>query len=154
MKGLLRSIAISLFWLSTIAWGDEGATVQQVHAAYAQWTHAIEAAKGNPQPVVSLYAPKAILLATLAPAPITTHAEMDKYFAKLTSNKNMKVETQQIITQVFPHIAINSGLYVFHFTNNNNKPVALGARFSFVYHEVNGKWLIVNHHSSVLPQSH
>jgi hypothetical protein len=108
MKGLLRSIAISLFWLSTIAWGDEGATVQQVHTAYAQWTHAIEAAKGNPRPVVSLYAPKAILLATLAPAPITTHAEMDKYFAKLTSNKNMKVETQQIITQVFPHIAINS----------------------------------------------
>ncbi|MBS0350147.1 MAG: SgcJ/EcaC family oxidoreductase [Proteobacteria bacterium] len=126
-------------------------TEQQIQRVYYQWTHAIESARGNPQPVVSLYAPKAISLATLAPLPLTNHAQLDAYFKKLTSNKGLHVETQQILTQIYPHIAINSGVYTFHFIDSENKPVALKARFSFVYHESKGRWLIVNHHSSVLP---
>ncbi len=147
-SGICAVVILSVLMV-TAAFGKT--QTEQVHEIYDQWTHAIETAKGNPQPVVSLYAPKAVLLATLSPMPITTRQAMNDYFAKLTANQNMKVETKQIITQIFPEVAINSGVYVFRFTDKNNKPVALEARFSFVYHQSHGHWLIVNHHSSLLP---
>lgn len=148
-KSGICSVVILSVLMITAAFGKT--PTEQVHEIYDQWTHAIEMAKGNPQPVVSLYAPKAVLLATLSPMPITTRQAMNDYFAKLTANRNMKVETRQIITQIFPEMAINSGVYVFRFTGKDNKPVALEARFSFVYHQSHGHWLIVNHHSSLLP---
>ncbi len=152
MKKLYKGLVVCLMLMvSTVIFGNTLTTEAQVHKIYYQWTHAIEAAKGNPQPVVALYAPKAILLATLSPLPLTTTSELNAYFTKLTSNKNLTVETKQILTQIYPHIAINSGVYIFHFIDKNNQPVSLKARFSFVYHESHGQWLIVNHHSSVMP---
>ena len=152
-KSGIRIAAVALLILVTSAFGKTASVEEQVHAVYDQWTHAIETANGNPQPVVALYAPKAILLATLSPLPLTDSQQMNEYFAKLTSHKDMKVQTKQIITHVFPGIAINSGVYVFSFLDKNNKPVALEARFSFVYYQSNGHWLIVNHHSSLLPSA-
>ena len=146
---------ISLFFLlmmvATAIFADSLPTQAQMHKIYEQWTKAISAAKGNPQPVVTLYSPDAILLATLSPLPLTTRSQLNDYFAKLTSNKDLTVETKEILTQLYPHIAINSGVYVFHYIDKNNKPVSLNARFSFVYYESNGQWLIVNHHSSLMP---
>lgn len=151
-KNILCVIFISAMLMVTIAFGD-AEEEQQIRKSYYQWVHALETAKGNPATVVSLYAPKAILLATLSPLPLTTPEELERYFSKLTSNKNLKVETKQMILQFFPDIAILSGIYVFNYTDKNNKPVSLEARYSFVYHESQGKWLIVNHHSSLIPPS-
>jgi uncharacterized protein (TIGR02246 family) len=148
----IQAVIIGMMLMVTSAFGQGSATQQQVHQAYDQWTHAMETAQGNPKPVVSLYAPKAVLLATLAPRPLTTTQALNDYFTKLTAHKNLKVETKQIITQIFPGIAINSGVYVFSFLDKNNKPVSLEARFSFVYQHSHGQWLIVNHHSSLTPQ--
>lgn len=148
---------ISLFFLLVLVTGtvfaDSLPTEAQIHKVYERWTQAIARAKGNPQPVVALYSPDTILLATLSPLPLTTRSQLNDYFTKLTRNKDLTVETKQILTQIYPHIAINSGVYIFHFIDKNNKPVALTARFSFVYHESNGQWLIVNHHSSLMPKA-
>ena len=126
-------------------------TEEDVQKTYYQWTNAIETAKGNPTPVLALYAPNSVLLATLAPEPLTTRAAMSQYFIGFTDKKDMKITTKKIITQVFPGMAINSGIYVFSFVDKNNKPVSLAARFSFVYIESDHQWLIVNHHSSLMP---
>jgi len=151
MRKFSLRFSMLLLWIVVTSAFAETADTQQIHKVYDQWTQAMEVAKGNPQPVVDLYAPKAILLATLAPQPLTNRQELNQYFEKLTAYKNMKVETKKIITQIYPNFAINSGVYVFHFIDKNNKPVALEARFSFVYYKIQGHWLIINHHSSVLP---
>lgn len=149
-KNILCIAFISAMLLMTAAFGA-AEEEQQIRKSYYQWVRAMETAKGNPAPVVSLYAPKAVLLATLSPLPLTSPEELERYFEKLTANKNLKIETKQMLLQFFPDIAIVSGIYVFNFTDKNNKPVSLEARFSFVYHESQGKWLIVNHHSSLIP---
>jgi len=46
-----------------------------------------------------------------------------------------------------------SGLYTFSF-EEDGKMVSIPARFSFVYEKENGKWLIVEHHSSKVPSTH
>ncbi len=149
MKIFRKSLSILfLFFITTAVFADTG---QDVRQAYDQWTQAIETAKGNPQPVLALYAPKSVLLATLAQQPLITREEMSKYFISFTDKKDMKVSTKKIITQIFPGIAINSGIYVFSFIDKNNKPVSIEARFSFVYRETDNRWLIVNHHSSLMP---
>jgi uncharacterized protein (TIGR02246 family) len=149
-KNILCTVLMAMMLIVTAAFGSSEEE-QQVRKTYYQWVHAIETAKGNPSSVVSLYAPKAILLATLSPLPLTSAEDLERYFEKLTSNKNLKVETKQMIFQFFPDIAILSGVYVFKYIDKNNKPVSLEARFSFVYHESQGKWWIVNHHSSLIP---
>lgn len=149
MKIFRKSLSILfLFFITTAVFADTG---QDVRQAYDQWTQAIETAKGNPQPVLALYASKSVLLATLAQQPLITREEMSKYFISFTDKKDMKVSTKKIITQIFPGIAINSGIYVFSFIDKNNKPVSIEARFSFVYRETDNRWLIVNHHSSLMP---
>jgi uncharacterized protein (TIGR02246 family) len=149
-KNILGVAFVAMMLIITAAFGASEEE-QQVRKTYYQWVHAIETAKGNPNSVVALYSPKAVLLATLSPLPLTTQEDLERYFEKLTANKNLKVETKQMIFQFFPNISILSGVYVFNYTDKNNKPVSLEARFSFVYHESQGKWLIVNHHSSLIP---
>lgn len=152
MKFFHKILALLFLVLSTHV--ALATTEEDVQKAYYQWTNVIETAKGNPQPVLALYAPNSILLATLAPEPLTTRAAMSQYFTGFTDKKDMKITTKKIITQVFPGMAINSGVYVFTFIDKNNKPVSLTARFSFVYVESNHQWLIVNHHSSLTPPAH
>jgi ketosteroid isomerase-like protein len=52
--------------------------------------------------------------------------------------------------RVFGDIAINTGTYSFS-NVRAGKPTNLPARFSFVYRNRDGRWLIVDHHSSAVP---
>jgi uncharacterized protein (TIGR02246 family) len=126
---------------------------QQLRQAYDQWVTEMTTAKGHPENVLALYAPDAILLATFEPMPLISRQAMEPYFKNLTSLKDLNIKTSKFYTQIYHNIGINSGIYVFSYTDAANKPVQSTARFTFVYHKSNGKWLIVNHHSSELPKS-
>lgn len=47
--------------------------------------------------------------------------------------------------------AIDTGLYTFTFTADDGTQTFADARYTFVYEKVHGEWLIINHHSSLLP---
>lgn len=49
--------------------------------------------------------------------------------------------------------AINDGYYVFAWRGADGKEVEKRARYSFVYRKdpATGRWMIVDHHSSLLP---
>ncbi|CAN1211696.1 hypothetical protein TUMEXPCC7403_15945 [Tumidithrix helvetica PCC 7403] len=124
-----------------------------VRQAYETWVSTVGAANCNPVPVLALYDKDAILLATLS----STVRENSKnqlrpYFEKFTCLPNLKGTTNQILTRSFGDTAINSGIYTFTYTGTDGKTVSVPARFSFTYRKVNGKWLIVDHHSSVVPK--
>lgn len=117
----------------------------EVRAAGQQWVQGIS--KGDPDYMVSLYADDAILHGTISPVVREGHALIREYFAALSSAPTMNfVEPQHI--RVYGDVAINTGNYETKI--GDAAPVKL--RYSFVYHKVNGKWLIVDHHSSRMPE--
>ena len=52
--------------------------------------------------------------------------------------------------RVYGDMAINTGTYTFSQVDDG-KEVLRPARFSFVYRNRGGRWLIVDHHSSAVP---
>ena len=50
------------------------------------------------------------------------------------------------------NIAIDAGIYTFTLTKNGQEQ-EVQARYNFVYERQNdGEWLIINHHSSAMPE--
>jgi uncharacterized protein (TIGR02246 family) len=136
------------------AWQDEATecgqpTQQQIAALFDEWNAAL--ATGNPEKVADLYAADAVLLPTLSPQIRTTRAAIVDYFAHLLRSNPQAVITQEIITVLDRNNAINTGLYTFTLTQNGVQQ-QVPARYTFVYRRTNGEWLIVNHHSSVVPE--
>ncbi|MEA9691918.1 SgcJ/EcaC family oxidoreductase, partial [Xanthomonas campestris] len=48
--------------------------------------------------------------------------------------------------------AVDAGVYTFTLTDKNGKKSDVQARYTFVYEKRDGKWLIINHHSSAMPE--
>jgi uncharacterized protein (TIGR02246 family) len=133
---------------------DEGTdfgrpTKHQIAALFDKWNAAL--ATRNPEKVADLYAPDAVLLPTLSPQIRTTRAGIVDYFAHLLPSHPQAAITQEIITVLGRRGAINTGLYTFTLTQNGVQQ-KVPARYTFVYHRIHGEWLIVNHHSSVVPK--
>lgn len=138
-----------MFWIATTLCYASSPDVKQ---AYHQWCSSIGAAKGDAQVVTKYYASDAILLPTLSPKIYVNHLNgMDPYFVKLTSHPHIQCETQKLISHVYGNIAVNAGLYQFSYTGDDGKTVVLPARFTFVYQKIGNRWMIVHHHSSLLP---
>ncbi len=121
--------------------------------AYQRWCSAIATADGRANDVVKFYAPNAILLPTLAPEILFNRKNGGKhaYFEALTSKKNIRCIPEKLITRVYGNMAINSGFYQFSYTDERGQTKNIPARFTFVYEKMGDRWMIVNHHSSVVP---
>ena len=129
-----------------------GPAAAQIHQALAHWIRAVGSGQGE-TPIVALYDPGAILLATFDPQPLTTQGAIAAYFHKLTQNPHLKATIDREKIVVFGNGAADTGLYTFSYTKDG-KDVRVPARFTFVYRRTAKGWLIVSHHSSVLPQAH
>jgi hypothetical protein len=128
------------------------AAAAQISASLRQWTSALASGQGE-SPVTALYAPDAILLATFDPKPLDTPAAIAAYFHKLTQNPDLRATIHRETVQLFGDGAADSGLYTFSYTKDGAQ-VRVPARFVFVYRRSGSGWLIVSHHSSVLPEAH
>ncbi len=123
----------------------------QVESAFKAWLAAVST--GSPDAVEKLYATDAVLLPTLAPAVHNTPALRHEYFVMFTAKKNLKGNVDESHIRVFGDVAVNSGLYTFTFKNADGETVSVPARYSFVYHKTASGWLIVDHHSSLVPKA-
>lgn len=104
-----------------------------------------------PDQVVKNYADDAVLLPTLSNTPRTNHAEMHDYFVNFLK-KNPQGHIDQRVVRFGCNWATDTGLYTFTL-DNNGKPQTAKARYSYVYENIDGQWLIVHHHSSLLPKA-
>jgi uncharacterized protein (TIGR02246 family) len=125
--------------------------VVAVKEALNTWLKAV--ASGGPDAVMTLYADDAVLLPTLAPGVHANPAKRLEYFKVFTANENLQGKIDELHTRVFGDVGINSGLYTFSF-KKNGQDVSAAARFSFVYKKTALGWLIVDHHSSLVPAGH
>ncbi len=103
---------------------------------------------GDPAKVVALYAEDSILLATVSNKPRLTSAEKEDYFLHFLKKRPFaKIDFRRIA--IGCDMAVDSGLYTFTFAET--KEVVSG-RYSFTYRWDGRQWLIVSHHSSVMPE--
>ncbi|GAA4477692.1 calcium/calmodulin-dependent protein kinase type II [Rhodococcus olei] len=128
----------------------EPPTDQQIAALFTTWNDAL--ATGNPETVAALYAPDAVLIPTVSNEIRTDHAGIVAYFTDFLPNRPSAVIERSIIDVLDTDHAIDTGVYRFTL----HKPEAVetvDARFTFVYEKRGDAWLIVNHHSSKMPES-
>lgn len=112
---------------------------------FKRWNASLQT--GQPKAVVENYAKRSILLPTLSGTNRLTPQEKEAYFVHFLASKPTGEVTQRQI-DIGCNIASDSGLYTFTMAKTGEK---LDARYTFVYQWDGQKWLIVSHHSSVLP---
>ena len=97
------------------------------------------------------YASDAVLWGTVAPTVISTPAGIRQYFERVcSSNPKPKVVLGEQLLRVYGETAVNSGSYTFT-VFPAGQPLQFPARYSFTYRKKDGRWLIIDHHSSALP---
>ncbi|MEV6237071.1 SgcJ/EcaC family oxidoreductase [Lentzea sp. NPDC051838] len=124
-------------------------TTDQIKALFADWNNAL--ATGDPQKVADRYAPNAVLLPTVSNQVRSTRAEIVDYFEHFLQNKPSGTILDSHVAVLDPKDAIDAGTYRFALTKDG-KATTVDARYTFVYEKIDGKWLIVNHHSSAMPE--
>lgn len=116
-----------------------------IAALFDEWNSALQT--GDPKQVAALYESNGILLPTLSNQVRHNHAEIEDYFVSFTAKGPVGTIDESNI-RVFGQIAINSGVYTFNFKDGS----AAQARFTFVYRWNGQRWMIVEHHSSQMPE--
>ena len=114
-------------------------------ALFEEWNTALQT--GEPRNVTALYESNAILLPTISNQVRRNHEEIENYFIHFLA-KGPKGVINESNIRTFGNIAINSGIYTFTFSDGNS----VQARFTYIYRWNGQRWLIVEHHSSVLPE--
>lgn len=121
----------------------------QIAALFNTWNAALTS--GDPRKVAALYAPDAVLLPTASPRIRTSHAQIVDYFEHFLERKPTGEKIRTIVKVLDADSAIDTGVYRFTVTDEDGRKKAIDARYTYLYEKRGGKWLIVNHHSSVLP---
>ena len=116
-----------------------------IAALFEEWNTALQT--GEPRNVTALYESNAILLPTISNQVRHNHEEIEDYFIHFLA-KGPKGVINESNIRTFGNIAINSGIYTFTFSDGNS----VQARFTYVYRWNGQRWLIVEHHSSALPE--
>ncbi len=121
-----------------------------VAALFNEWNASL--ATGDPQKVADRYAPDAVLVPTVSNQVRTDRAGIVNYFQEFLKKKPQGKITSSFVNVLDDDDAIDTGTYTFSLTVDG-KQKTVPARYTFVYELRDGKWLIVNHHSSAMPES-
>jgi len=125
-------------------------TKEQVAGLFDRWNASLQTK--NPDEVVKNYAADAVLLPTVSNKPRTNPQDIRDYFVHF-----LEKSPKGIINTRTVHIGCNdaydAGTYTFTVTGADGKTSQVAARYTFVYELRDGKWLIVHHHSSAMPET-
>lgn len=119
-----------------------------VAAALRAWADAFN--RRDPEKLLPLYAPDAVFWGTTSPTLRDTPAAIREYFSNMGANPQTRVTLGESRIRAFGDLAIATGAYVFTGVRDG-QPTATPARFTFVFRREDGRWPIVEHHSSAVP---
>ena len=147
-RSIILAASLILGLLAVAAASSAQAAEADIRAALQRWVNTVNT--GGAGPIAALYAPDAILLATFEAKPLVTPGDIRGYFSK---HPGLKVRIQSEKIGVLGGGGVDTGLYTFT-DAGTDKP----ARFSFVFRQrtpgTTDQWLIISHHSSVVPSGH
>lgn len=125
------------------------AAEKEIAGLFDTWNAAL--ATGKPSEVVKLYAPNGVLLPTVSNQVRSTPAEITDYFIHFLDLKPKGTINYRQIRVLDKDTAVDSGVYTFAIVSDG-KPSQVQARYTYVYEKMDGKWKIVTHHSSAMPE--
>jgi uncharacterized protein (TIGR02246 family) len=106
----------------------------------------------DPERITSLYDPEAVLWGTSAKTISPSPAAIAEYFKDAGKRPHARVTLGEQHIRVYGDVGINTGYYTFS-NVRDGETVTVPSRYTFVYRNRDGKWLIVDHHSSRVPES-
>ena len=122
---------------------------EDVSAATEKWAATL--GEDNPDTILPLYAPDAVLWGTLSPTVRSDRAALRDYFVRaFAALPGLKVSFGEQLVRVYGDTAVNTGYYTFSYVKDGEKKT-LPARYSFTFVKNGNAWLIVDHHSSAMP---
>jgi uncharacterized protein (TIGR02246 family) len=123
-------------------------TEKQVEALFDHWNAAL--ATKDAAKVADTYAPDASLLPTVQNGPLVGRHAIEQYFEHFVTQSPAGHIDRRII-RIGCNVAYDIGLYTFMVDGNPGERKPLHARYTFIYAPEHGRWMIVHHHSSMLP---
>ncbi len=122
---------------------------EDVAAATQAWIDAMTS--HDIERVLGLYDSEAVLWGTRSPMLRDNPAAVRDYFNILrTVPPSYRAVLGEQRIRIYGDIAINTGTYTFSEVRDG-KEIVRPARYSFVYINRGGRWLIIDHHSSAVP---
>ncbi|MGW6911830.1 SgcJ/EcaC family oxidoreductase [Streptomyces sp. NPDC054940] len=134
------------------SWGEsKQPTKKQVLGLFDQWNAALQT--GDSEKVADLYAKDAVLLPTVSNNVRSDRAEIVDYFDHFLQNKPSGTKIESHVNILDSNSAIDAGTYEFKLTDpKTGEKSTVKARYTYAYEKRGGEWLIVNHHSSKMPE--
>jgi uncharacterized protein (TIGR02246 family) len=149
VKRLSHSLRILLLSSLLIAPIASAGPKEDVSATTAKWAATL--GEDNPDTILPLYAPDAVLWGTLSPTVRSDRAALRDYFVRaFAALPGLKVTFGEQLVRVYGNAAVNTGYYTFSFVKDGEQKT-LPARYSFTFVKSGNTWLIVDHHSSAMP---
>lgn len=122
------------------------ATVQEIASLFDRWNQSLMT--GDPRKVVANYSTRSMLLPTVSNKPRLTVAEKEDYFEHfLKKRPSGRIDMRFI--EIGCNMAVDAGLYTFTFAETGEQ---VRGRYSFTYRWNGSEWLIIEHHSSAMPE--
>jgi uncharacterized protein (TIGR02246 family) len=124
---------------------------EDVAAAASNWAAAL--GEDEPDRVLQLYSDDAVLWGTLSPTLRSDRPALRDYFVTaFRVLPGLKVSFGDQMIRVYGGTAVNTGYYTFTYVKDGEIKI-FPARYSFTYVKNGENWLIVDHHSSAMPQA-
>lgn len=132
-------------------WGDGKPSKKRIAGLFDQWNRTLQT--GDPEKVADLYASDAVLLPTVSNQVRADHAAIVDYFEHFLANKPVGKKIETHINVLDNNSVIDAGTYQFTLTDpETGEKSVVKARYTYAYEKRGGEWLIVNHHSSKMPE--
>ncbi len=146
---ILYSLLLSVFLLACATGSGVGGSMEGVSA---QTTGAWQAAYNSRDRarITAMYDTDAVLWGTTATTIAPNPSAIAEYFKDPARRPNARVTIGEEFLRVYGDIAVSTGYYTFSDVSDG-KTTSRPARFSMTFRNRGGKWLIVAHHSSVVP---
>ncbi len=140
-----------LLCAATVRAADEGTAEEKAELAAATqaWVDAFNARDAGR--IAALYAPEAVFWGTVSKTiRITPAAVLDYFQASVANGPHLRIAVVDQYPRVYGAIGINTGAYTSR-ESRNGEEIVKASRFTFVYRKQDGRWTIIEHHSSRIP---
>jgi len=117
----------------------------EIKAATAAWADAYNSR--NSVRIAGMYAPDAVFWGTTSKIIRPTPADIADYFKDAGKRPDARVTLEEQYVRVYGDMGLNSGSYTFSDVRDGQH-TSRPARFSMVFQKRDGKWVLVDHHSS------
>jgi uncharacterized protein (TIGR02246 family) len=143
-----------VFWIAALlllapasAWAG---AQEDVAKAAQEWADAFNAR--DPDRLLALYDVDAVFWPSASPVMRDSPAAIREYFSDLPGRPLSRVTAGEQRIRLYGDVAVNGGFHTFSDVRDG-RAVTAPTRFSFVYRQRAGRWLIVDHHSSAVPSA-